>query len=240
MAAARRGGPAPDQIVPEPAAESWVPGATIRQCRRPPGRPMIGTSPPAPLASLRVVHGHPVAVGRVVLVAGILILLFIPYLLWGTGLITAHNQSLLRAVQGGPAKADSHPAEPRCRRRANPRCPGGADHGRPRPRQPGGDHPDPQDQPGHDRGGGHRRGPAGHGPRPLPDDPAARRGRQRRHRRAPDHLPPPLLQPTTLDPGDPSTSPRSRDLPLRRHREPDRASRPTSPWSTPPRRPSSP
>jgi len=36
------------------------------------------------------------AVGRVVLVAGVLILLFIPYLLWGTGLITAHNQALLR------------------------------------------------------------------------------------------------------------------------------------------------
>ena len=36
------------------------------------------------------------AVGRVVLVAGVLILLFIPYLLWGTGLITAHSQALLR------------------------------------------------------------------------------------------------------------------------------------------------
>ncbi len=36
-------------------------------------------------------------VGRVVLVAGILVLLFIPYLLWGTGLKTAHSQSLLRA-----------------------------------------------------------------------------------------------------------------------------------------------
>ncbi len=35
-------------------------------------------------------------VGRVLLVAGILILLFIPYLLWGTGLMTAHSQSLLR------------------------------------------------------------------------------------------------------------------------------------------------
>ena len=36
------------------------------------------------------------AVGRVVLVGGILILLFIPYLLWGTGLQTARSQSLLR------------------------------------------------------------------------------------------------------------------------------------------------
>jgi sortase A len=33
----------------------------------------------------------------VILVAGILVLLFIPYLLWGTGLKTAHSQSLLRA-----------------------------------------------------------------------------------------------------------------------------------------------
>ena len=37
------------------------------------------------------------AVGRVVLVGGVLVLLFIPYLLWGTGLMTAHSQSLLRA-----------------------------------------------------------------------------------------------------------------------------------------------
>jgi sortase A len=35
-------------------------------------------------------------VGRVVLVAGILVLLFIPYLLWGTGLQTARSQSQLR------------------------------------------------------------------------------------------------------------------------------------------------
>ena len=37
------------------------------------------------------------AVGRVVLVAGILILLFIPYLLWGTGLQTARSQAVLRS-----------------------------------------------------------------------------------------------------------------------------------------------
>ncbi len=37
-----------------------------------------------------------VTVGRVILVAGILVLLFIPYLLWGTGLITARAQSDLR------------------------------------------------------------------------------------------------------------------------------------------------
>ncbi len=37
-----------------------------------------------------------VAVGRVVLVGGILVLLFIPYLLWGTGLQTARSQDQLR------------------------------------------------------------------------------------------------------------------------------------------------
>ena len=37
-----------------------------------------------------------VAVGRVILVAGVLVLLFIPYLLWGTGLITARAQAQLR------------------------------------------------------------------------------------------------------------------------------------------------
>ncbi len=36
------------------------------------------------------------AVGRVVLVTGVLILLFIPYLLWGTGLQTARSQNQLR------------------------------------------------------------------------------------------------------------------------------------------------
>jgi sortase A len=37
-----------------------------------------------------------VMIGRVVLVGGILVLLFIPYLLWGTGLQTARSQSRLR------------------------------------------------------------------------------------------------------------------------------------------------
>jgi sortase A len=37
-----------------------------------------------------------VTVGRVLLVAGVLVLLFIPYLLWGTGVITARAQSDLR------------------------------------------------------------------------------------------------------------------------------------------------
>lgn len=37
-----------------------------------------------------------VTVGRVILVAGVLVLLFIPYLLWGTGLITARAQDQLR------------------------------------------------------------------------------------------------------------------------------------------------
>ena len=46
------------------------------------------------------------AVGRILLVAGVLILLFIPYLLWGTGLSTARNQSLLRQQ----FKADLHRA----------------------------------------------------------------------------------------------------------------------------------
>jgi sortase A len=36
------------------------------------------------------------AIGRVLLVAGILVLLFIPYLLWGTGLMTAQHQAALR------------------------------------------------------------------------------------------------------------------------------------------------
>ncbi len=37
------------------------------------------------------------AVGRVVLVSGVLVLLFIPFLLWGTGLMTARSQTALRA-----------------------------------------------------------------------------------------------------------------------------------------------
>ncbi len=46
------------------------------------------------------------AVGRVLLVLGVLILLFIPYLLWGTGLMTARSQTVLRAQ----FKADQHRA----------------------------------------------------------------------------------------------------------------------------------
>ncbi len=52
-----------------------------------------------------------VTVGRVVLVAGILILMFIPYLLWGTGLITARNQSVLtQQFREAQNKSHSHPA----------------------------------------------------------------------------------------------------------------------------------
>jgi sortase A len=46
------------------------------------------------------------AVGRVVLVVGVLILLFIPYLLWGTGLMTARSQAQLRS-EFGAAQARS-------------------------------------------------------------------------------------------------------------------------------------
>jgi sortase A len=53
-----------------------------------------------------------VTVGRVVLVVGILILMFIPYLLWGTGLITAHNQDVLsQQFRADQQKAHSHPAQ---------------------------------------------------------------------------------------------------------------------------------
>jgi sortase A len=52
-----------------------------------------------------------ITVGRVVLVIGILILMFIPYLLWGTGLITAHNQAVLsQQFRSDQQKAHSHPA----------------------------------------------------------------------------------------------------------------------------------
>jgi sortase A len=52
-----------------------------------------------------------VGVGRVVLVAGILVLLFIPYLLWGTGLITARNQAVLTSqFRQAQQQANSHPS----------------------------------------------------------------------------------------------------------------------------------
>ncbi len=52
------------------------------------------------------------AVGRVVLVAGVLVLLFIPYLLWGTGLLTAQSQARLRAAFSTDQKlAGSAPAK---------------------------------------------------------------------------------------------------------------------------------
>ena len=53
------------------------------------------------------------AVGRAFLVAGVLVLLFIPYLLWGTGVITARAQSDLRQ-QFAESQRDLHvPAAPR-------------------------------------------------------------------------------------------------------------------------------
>jgi sortase A len=56
-------------------------------------------------------------VGRVLLVAGVLILLFIPYLLWGTGLMTARSQAQLRTEFGAyqhrvGAKAATHVSIP--------------------------------------------------------------------------------------------------------------------------------
>jgi sortase A len=59
-----------------------------------------------------------IAVGRVVLVAGVLVLLFIPYLLWGTGLLTAQSQARLRAAFSTDQKLagsvpPAHPAAPR-------------------------------------------------------------------------------------------------------------------------------
>ena len=58
-----------------------------------------------------------VTVGRVILVAGVLVLLFIPYLLWGTGVITARAQSDLRqqfaaAERSHHVAAPTHPTTP--------------------------------------------------------------------------------------------------------------------------------
>jgi sortase A len=51
-----------------------------------------------------------VTVGRVILVAGVLVLLFIPYLLWGTGLITARAQSDLRHQFAAAEQAHHDPS----------------------------------------------------------------------------------------------------------------------------------
>ena len=53
-----------------------------------------------------------VTVGRVILVAGVLVLLFIPYLLWGTGLITARAQSDLRQQFAAAQRAHHDPSTP--------------------------------------------------------------------------------------------------------------------------------
>ncbi len=57
------------------------------------------------------------AVGRVVLVCGVLVLLFIPYLLWGTGLQTARSQAQLRtqfanAQRRAGVSISGHPVAP--------------------------------------------------------------------------------------------------------------------------------
>ncbi len=58
------------------------------------------------------------AVGRVVLVSGVLVLLFIPYLLWGTGLQTARSQAQLRtefanAQRRAGVRIAGHPVAPK-------------------------------------------------------------------------------------------------------------------------------
>ena len=58
------------------------------------------------------------AVGRVVLVSGVLVLLFIPYLLWGTGLQTARSQAQLRtefanAQRRAGVSISGHPVAPK-------------------------------------------------------------------------------------------------------------------------------
>ncbi len=59
-----------------------------------------------------------VTVGRVILVAGVLVLLFIPYLLWGTGIITARAQSELR--QQFAAAQKQHHADVNLHSRTHP------------------------------------------------------------------------------------------------------------------------
>jgi sortase A len=52
-----------------------------------------------------------VAIGRVLLVLGVLVLLFIPYLLWGTGLTTARDQAALQSqFRAQLHRAGEHPA----------------------------------------------------------------------------------------------------------------------------------
>ncbi len=58
---------------------------------------------PVSLTTLRV------TIGRIVLVAGVLVLLFIPYLLWGTGLSTAQTQDHLRSELASQAPAVRSP-----------------------------------------------------------------------------------------------------------------------------------
>jgi sortase A len=58
------------------------------------------------------------AVGRAVLVSGVLVLLFIPYLLWGTGLQTARSQAQLRtefanAQRRAGVSISGHPVAPK-------------------------------------------------------------------------------------------------------------------------------
>lgn len=84
-------------MVPEVDRRAWSahPGATARRPGRRAARPGHAVvrryHPRVSFTAVRV------TIGRIVLVAGFLTLLFIPYLLWGTGLQTARSQSQLRA-----------------------------------------------------------------------------------------------------------------------------------------------
>ena len=181
-----------------PAGPRWPP-AGARRAARPHWATVTVTRVPA----VRCARESLGAIGRMMIAAGVLILLFVAYQLWGTGLHTAQAQDELASRVRGPAGAarPSSPATPprRRRRTATTSAPtttlaatGAAPDRRALPPPEPGDahrhHPDPADRRRllHRRG---RRPAAGckEGPGHYPDA-AARPGRQRRPRRPPHHL----------------------------------------------------
>ena len=151
--------------------------------------------------------------GRILIGAGVILLLFTAYQIWGTSIQESHSQNQLRTPLRPGKTHRQRSAHALTRRARATRLPTGppvtAPHTQARPRvNPVGRNPHPghRAQPGRGRGDEHHRSAPRSGP--LHRHPAAGPGWQRRHRRAPHHLRTPLLQPRRrAGPATPSSSP---------------------------------
>ena len=159
------------------------------------GEPLPGSRRVAPVVST-IVRRTAASLGRMLVTVGLLILLFVAYQLWGTGIFTARAQNdlerqfnaqlrdnpTLQTTTVDDRRAPTAVDDPDARPRPDDGPDGRA--GRQRGR-PGRAHPHPPDRRRPDLRAGHRPRRPAEGPRPLPGVADAGTARQRRDRRPP-------------------------------------------------------